>query len=444
MQTETRAPRRRGGRVTDADPLAARRVALSLLDAVLCAGQTLDEALAGRRPLRHLDERDRAFARALVATTLRRLGQIDAILAAVLAQPAGRLAPKALNLLRLGACQLAFLGTPAHAVVHTAVALAGRTGRACAPGLVNAVLRRIAREGEAIAAAQDAARLNTPAWLWAALAQAYGEPVCREIALAHLQPAALDLTAIDPAETAILLGGRLLPTGTVRLARAVEVTTLSGYAQGRWWVQDAASALPARLLGDVRGRRVIDLCAAPGGKTAQLAAAGAQVLAVDRSPQRMARMQENLARLRLDAEAVVADATVWRPPQPADAVLVDAPCSATGTIRRHPDIAWRKQPQEVAALTVAQDRLLRAAVQMVRPGGLIVFSVCSLLREEGPARVTALQGDGVGVRRLPIRPEDVGGAGEIVSSEGDLRSLPCHWAALGGLDGFYACRLVRT
>lgn len=427
----------------DDGALAARRVALDLLDAVLDRNAALDAALADSTQLARLVERDRAFARTLVATTLRRLGQIDAILDSVLAQPRSRLAPKAANVLRLGVCQMVFLGTPAHAAVHCAVALAQGAVRACAPALVNAVLRRVAREGAALAAGHDPARLNTPAWLWSALAAAYGEDVCRAIARAHLGPPPLDLSASDPAAVAALVGGRLLPSGTVRLDQTAPVASLPGYAEGRWWVQDAAAALPARLLGDVCGRSVVDLCAAPGGKTAQLAAAGARVIAVDRAPARLARLRDNLARLGLAAETVLADGVTWRPVAPVDAVLVDAPCSSTGTIRRHPDIAWRRTATDVEALLPGQDRLLDAALAMVRPGGMIVYAVCSLLPAEGPARVAALLARRPGVRRLPIGASEIGGAAELVTACGDLLTLPSHWPELGGLDGFYACRLVK-
>lgn len=427
----------------DDGALAARRVALDLLDAVLDRNAALDAALTDSTQLARLVERDRAFTRTLVATTLRRLGQIDAILDSVLAQPRSRLAPKAANVLRLGVCQMVFLGTPAHAAVHCAVALAQGAERACAPALVNAVLRRVAREGAALAAGHDAARLNTPAWLWSALAAAYGEDVCRAIARAHLDPPPLDLTASDPAAVAALVVGRLLPSGTVRLDQTAPVASLPGYAEGRWWVQDAAAALPARLLGDVCGRSVVDLCAAPGGKTAQLAAAGARVIAVDRAPARLARLRDNLARLGLAAETVLADGVTWRPVAPVDAVLVDAPCSSTGTIRRHPDIAWRRTATDVEALLPGQDRLLDAALAMVRPGGMVVYAVCSLLPAEGPARVAALLARSPGVRRLPIGASEIGGAAELVTACGDLLTLPSHWAELGGLDGFYACRLVK-
>ncbi|MEX0814130.1 MAG: RsmB/NOP family class I SAM-dependent RNA methyltransferase, partial [Dongiaceae bacterium] len=213
--------------------------------------------------------------------------------------------------------------------------------------------------------------------------------------------------------------------------------------EGAWWVQDAAAALPARLLGPVAGLRVVDLCAAPGGKTAQLAAAGADVTAVDRSAARLERLAANLARLHLTARIVAADAAQWRPPAPAEAVLLDAPCTATGTIRRHPDIPWLKTADDLAKLVPLQDRLLAAAVEMTAPGGVLVYCVCSLQPEEGPQRIAALLAAGAPVAPLPIDPAEIGGLAEAITGTGELRTLPCHLAGLGGLDGFYAARLRR-
>lgn len=353
--------------------------------------------------------------------------------------------PAALTLLRLGLTQILFLGTPAHAVVDTAVTLARRRRPQAPPALINAVLRRAAGAGAALVEGHDALRLNTPDWLWQAWTKAYGAETCRRIAAQHLQTPPLDLTARDdPHAVAEALGGIVLPNGTVRLERAGIVTQLAGYAEGAWWVQDAAAALPARLLGDVRGQSVIDLCAAPGGKTAQLAAAGARVIAVDAAPARLARVAENLARLRLEAELVAADASTWAPPAPADAVLIDAPCSATGTIRRHPDVPWLKAPAELAALAALQDRLLAASVRMVRPGGRILYCVCSLQDEEGPARREAFISGGAPVRPLPVTADEIGGLQELVTADGALRTLPCHLAAEGGLDGFFAMRFTRV
>lgn len=423
-----------------------RAVALDLLDAVFSRRHPLDEAFERHPGVSRLERRDRAFARNLAATSIRRIGQIDALIDRCLRRPLPEKAAGVRDLLRLGVCQLVFLRTPPHAAVDTAVALAHRRAHGAHAALINAVLRRLAREGAALAAAQDAARLNTPEWLWRSWTAAYGEEVCRRIAEAHLGEPPLDLTLkdeIDREGLAADLNAAVLPTGSLRIDPRGPVTALPGFAAGAWWVQDAAAALPAKLLGDVRDLRVLDLCAAPGGKTAQLAAAGARVTAIDRASERLERLKRNLDRLGLAAETVAADVGDWRPAEPADAVILDVPCSATGTIRRHPDVARLKAPQDVTGLASAQARLLAAAVEMVRPGGLLVYSSCSLQLEEGPIHVAALIAEGAPIRRVPIAAEEMGGLGEILNEDGDLRSLPCHIADLGGIDGFYAARLRR-
>jgi 16S rRNA (cytosine967-C5)-methyltransferase len=230
----------------------------------------------------------------------------------------------------------------------------------------------------------------------------------------------------------------------VRVLAHGPVPQMPGYDEGAWWVQDAAAALPAKLLGDVRGRAVADLCAAPGGKTAQLAAMGAKVTAVDRSPARLARLERNLARLQLAAETIAADVTQWRG-GPFDAVLLDAPCSSTGTIRRHPDIPWLKRAADVAALAALQHRLIDAAAELTRPGGVLVYCTCSLEPEEGIEVVRALLDRNAKLRRQPITADEVGGLADALTADGDLRTLPCHLddpdSRLSGLDGFYAARL---
>ncbi len=360
-------------------------MALGLLAAVLGHRRPLDEAFHAHKSLARLELRDRAFALNLAATTLRRLGQLDALIDHSLSHPLPTEAKGVRDLLRLGICQLIFLATPAHAAVDTTVALARGRRRERYAALINAVLRRLASDGRSIADAQDAPRLNTPDWLWRAWTESYGEDTCRRIAEAHLGDPPLDITLRDDAsELAVALDAIVLPTGTLRLRHRGPITALPGFDDGAWWVQDMAAALPARLLGDVRDRNVVDLCAAPGGKTAQLAAAGARVTAVDRVPERLRQLEHNLARLRLRAETVAADAREWRPAQPADAVIVDVPCSATGTIRRHPDVAWLKRSSDVASLVPVQARLLAAAAEMVKPGGLLVYCSCSLQPEEGP------------------------------------------------------------
>ena len=422
----------------------ARAVALDLARAVLDRRQPLDEAIDANSDIVALSSRDRAYARLLIATLLRRLGQIDDAIGRCLERPLTPRAKSVLHILRLGATQLLFLDTPAHAAVDSTVALA--TGRLSAyRSLVNAVLRRLAREGRSIIASQDAARLNLPAWLWRSWTNAYGEDATRTIAQVLASEPPLDITVkADAEEWARRLDAQILPNGSLRRPGIGLVTELPGYAEGAWWVQDAAAALPATLLGDVRGETVIDLCAAPGGKAAQLAASGGRVIAVDTSPARMARLKANLDRLRLEGTPMIADATSWRPPTPARFVLLDAPCSATGTIRRHPDAAWLKTPADVNRLVPLQDRLLAAAIEMLAPGGRLVFCTCSLQPEEGPERIMALLSSGAPVAREPIQAREVGGVEAFITPEGDMRTLPGHLAELGGVDGFYAARLVRV
>lgn len=431
----------------------ARGVALEALDAVLRRQLAFDGVAEGNPDWAALDSRDRAFAFNLVATSLRRLGQIDTLLGALLHRPLPERDHWARTLLRLGICQLVFLKTPAHAAVDTTVDLARRYRQGRHLALINALLRRVAREGAERIAAQDAARLNTPDWLWRSWTGAYGSETCRRIAEAHLEEPPLDLTArADPLATARRLGAEVLPTGSLRLrTRESPLVALPGFDTGDWWVQDAAAALPATLLGDIRGRRVIDLCAAPGGKTAQLSAGGALVTAVDRAPDRVARLLDNMARLRLPARVVTANALEWRPDAPADAVLLDAPCTATGTIRRHPDVAWIKRHDDVEALAAVQRRLLAAAAEMVRPGGILVYCACSLQPEEGPGHAAWVTQSAVPLQPEPFAPGTVesavgsalGGLSAAVTADGQLRTFPFFLAESGGMDGFYAIRMRR-
>ncbi|TXL71698.1 methyltransferase domain-containing protein [Vineibacter terrae] len=430
-----------------ADPLASRRLVLQVLDAVLRRAQPLEDTLARHAAFAALDARDRGFVRLLLATVLRRLGEVDAVLAACLEKGLPETARMVVDTLRIGVAQLLFLDTPAHAAVDTSVRLVAGTPQDRFKGVVNGVLRRVAREGASLRAdAADAARLNTPAWLWQSWTAAYGAAAAQAVAAQHLCEAPLDFSLRDPATAAswaAQLGADILPGGTLRRAAGGRIEDLPGYADGTWWVQDAAAALPARLLGDVAGRAVVDLCAAPGGKTLQLLAMGAQVTAVDISARRLARLADNLRRAQLTAELVTADAARWQPTAAADAVLLDAPCSATGTLRRHPDIARTKGPADVARLAAVQDRLLAAAAGLLRPGGLLVYAVCSLQPEEGPQRVAAALHAGVPLETVPIAPDELPGLADAVGPAGDVRTLPSFWAAQGGMDGFYVARLRR-
>ncbi len=426
----------------------ARAIAHGLLGAVLDGGRALDEVLAASRPFTALATRDRAFCRLLAAVTLRRLGQIDDLIGACLDTALPRQAAAVQNALRLGAVQLVFLGTPSHAAVNETVALVRGARLARYRGLVNAVLRRFAREGAARCGAQDEARINTPDWLWQSWAEAYGKETARAIAQAHLAEPPMDVTVKDdPGAWAARLDARVLATGSLR-REAAPVAGLPGFAAGAWWVQDMAASLPARVLtagldGPADGSRIADLCAAPGGKTAQLAAAGARVTALDISAARLARVVGNLARLGLAAELVEDDLLRWKPAQPFDGVLLDAPCTGTGTIRRRPDIARNKGPRDVARLVALQTSLLEAAARHVRPGGRLVYSVCSLQPAECAGVVDGFLARDGRFARAAIGRGDVPGAGPFVTPAGDIRTLPCHLADQGGLDGFYICRLRR-
>jgi 16S rRNA (cytosine967-C5)-methyltransferase len=355
--------------------------------------------------------------------------------------------PRVETALLIGAAQILWLEVPDHAAVDLSVRLVRADRRAARhAGLVNAVLRRLTRDGKRLSDA-DRPTLDTPAWLMARWSRHYGAQAAHAIAAANGREPALDLTVrYDPARWAQVLGGRVLATGSVRVLAHGPVARLPGYAEGAWWVQDAAAALPARLIGEVGGRAVADLCAAPGGKTAQLAAAGARVVAVDRSPARLERLRQNLARLALEAECVAADVTQWSA-GPFDAVLLDAPCSATGTIRRHPDIPWLKSEGDIAALAGLQRRLIAQAAELTKPGGLLVYCTCSLEPEEGVEIVRDLLERNPSLHRQPIAPAEVYGQGEWLTPDGDLRTLPCHLpdpdSRMAGLDGFYAARLRR-
>jgi 16S rRNA (cytosine967-C5)-methyltransferase len=428
--------------------LAARRIAADIVDGVLRRRIALDEQLSGKGAhpgLPALSDRDRALMRRLVATVLRRLGSLRHGLGSFLDKGFPTEAPRVETVLLIGAAQILWLDVPDHAAVDLSVRLAQADRRAARyAGLVNAVLRRVAQNRDALAT--DPVPRNTPDWLFKRWSAHYGEDTARAIAQANGHEPALDLTVKgDAAIWAERLRGRVLPTGSVRTLAQGSIVLLPGFAEGAWWVQDAAASLPAKLLGDVRGLEVADLCAAPGGKTAQLALAGANVMAVDRSPARLARVSENLTRLKLSATTVAADALDWQV-GPFDAVLLDAPCSSTGTIRRHPDVPWLKGEADLGVLTELQQRLLDRAASLLKPGGKLIYCVCSLEPEEGQQQIAALLERDARLSRLPIAPNEVGGHPEFITADGDLRTLPQHlpepdprWS---GLDGFYAARLT--
>ncbi|GEO97616.1 RsmB/NOP family class I SAM-dependent RNA methyltransferase [Methylobacterium haplocladii] len=437
--------------------LAARRAAHEAVAGLLGKGRAfaLEDALAQTGG--GLEPGEAALARAIATATFRRFGLLRAVLAERLSQGLPEDDPRLLALLATGAAQILDLAVADHAAVDLSVRLAkADLELRYRAGLVNAILRRVTRERDAILAnAGDALDVNTPDWLAARWRAAYGEDAAHRIAAAHLDGAAVDLTIReDAAAWATTLGGVALGLGSVRLAEVdTPVASLPGYAEGAWWVQDAAAALPARLLQAAPGERIADLCAAPGGKTAQLAVTGAAVLAVDRSGVRLDRLRKNLERLGLGAEICVADATTLDVDAPFDGILLDAPCSATGTIRRHPDVAWTKTETDIARLAGLQRRLLDKAATLVRPGGRLVYCSCSLEPEEGEQQIAGFLERHPEFERVPVTADEVAGQVEMIDVQGDLRTLPCHLplsssgetgARRGGLDGFFASRLRRT
>ena len=418
-----------------ADGLAARGAAVAILDAVLGERRMMAEVLAEPAgPLAGLAPGDRGRAQRLALTVLRHLEQADRVLEPHLRRGPPRMVQ---NVLRLAVVELVVERAAAHGVVNAAVDLV-RRGRRTGPfaGLVNAVLRKL---GDGAGLFDGLPPQRMPMWLRQPLVHAWGREAVTAMEAVQAAAPPLDLTL--KAGAAVVEGAATLPTGSLRLAEAGQITALPGYAAGDWWVQDAAAALPARALDPQPGERVLDLCAAPGGKTLQMAAAGAEVTALDISGPRMGRLRENLARTGLRAEIVVADALVWEAPALFDAVLLDAPCSATGTIRRHPDLPFVKDGSEIEGLATLQVQMIDRALTFLRPGGRLVFCTCSVLPEEGELQLAAMleRHPGLTVQR----PEVAGIPPEWITPEGGLRLRPDYWAAERGMDGFFIARVRK-
>ena len=436
----------------DAIPgLRARMAAHQVVSDVIAGGHALDErftptAIPNRT--NGLDPRDRALVRSIATVSVRRLGAIRRAMAKLLDRGLPRNAGQFEWILIVGLAQILFLDTPDHAAVDLAVRAAKADVKTAGySGLLNAVLRAAAREPEALLADLDPLAVEVPGWLAQRWRKSWGEERARAIAAAHLVEPTLDITVKeDAAGWAGRLGGIVLPTGSVRIEQHTPVPELEGYAEGAWWVQDAGAALPARLMHFEPGARVLDLCAAPGGKTAQLAAAGASVVALDRSAERLKLMSANLSRLNLHADVVVADAAAWSA-EAFEAVLVDPPCSSTGTIRRHPDVQWTKKPGDIDQLAALQSRILDRAATLVKPGGQLVYCTCSIEPEEGEHQIAALLRRNPDFRRERVEAGEGGVPAEFITADGDLRTLPCHWPndnpRMSGIDGFYAARLRR-
>ena len=431
--------------------LAARVATAAILRDVIANGHMLDELFAvgtGLSRIGGLDSRDLALTRSIATAALRRLGTIRHALADLLDRGVPRTAAQIEWCLTAAAAQILFLDVPDHAAVDLAVRMT-RLDSKTAPyaALVNGVLRNLARRRDAYLASASPLDQDTPSWLASRWRKIYGDEGAYAIAAAHRLEPTLDISVkCQPELWAEKLQATLLPTGSLRLSSHMPIPELPGYEEGAWWVQDAAAALPARLIAVEPGMKIADLCSAPGGKAAQLAARGARVTAIDRSAERLKVLSGNFDRLRLEAEIVVADVVALNG-MSFDAVLLDAPCSATGTIRRHPDVAWTKKPGDLVKLAAMQSRMLDKAFELVRPGGTIVYCTCSIEPEEGEQQIAALLRRNPDIVRSPIRQEEVGGLAELINANGEVRTLPSYLPAedprLAGLDGFFIARLVR-
>ena len=431
--------------------LLTRYLAVTIFDAVFRHDKGLEEEYSfqidRKEKKQSLESRDKNFVRLLVTLTLRRLGQIDNIISCFLKKPLSDKAYCVQDVLRISTAQLVFLDTPAHAAVSTGVSLIKNNRKYNGfTGLVNAVLRRIAKEGKAIAEKQNPAILNIPSWLFEKWIQEYGSETAKKIAEAGLREAPLDFSIkTNPDFWAEQLQAVSMPLGSLRREKQTSVPLLPGYENGDWWIQDFSASVPAQLFHSLNGKRAIDICAAPGGKTAQLIMSGAHVTAIDISENRIKRLKENLDRLKFSAEMVCADVRQWwtdqkEKTQKFDAVLLDAPCSATGTLRRHPDVAWHRTPQDISRLCATQKQLLETAVQMMADNAEMVYCVCSVLPEEGRLMIDNAVQSGL-VERIALNAAEV--PEEMITKDGDLLILPFFYESNGGCDGFYAARLKK-
>jgi 16S rRNA (cytosine967-C5)-methyltransferase len=430
------------------DGLAARRAALRALDKILGQKKMLDTVLIEEKYFADLPPRDRPLVRMMISTVLRRKGQLDDLIARALEREAPR--PETLKwILYLGVAQILFMDVANHAAVDTSVTLTGEAGLEGKKGFVNAVLRRMTNEGRAWVDSQDAAALNVPQWLYQQWVASYGIVRAKDIANALLQQAPLDISvkkSLDLEKIRVDLAARKLPTGSLRREEGGLIEDLPGFDSGDWWIQDASSALPVKLMGDLAGKTVLDMCAAPGGKTMQLADAGAKVIALDRNANRMKDLRSNLSRTKLSTkvETVIEDGAVWKPRMAFSHILLDAPCTATGTARRHPDLLSLKSEKDQTALIATQERLLANAANILEAGGMLVYCTCSLQKGEGEEQVEKFLKSRPDFRRAPVRREEFGGMDGFVNSEGDVRVLPYLMKEEGGMDGFFISRLLKA
>ena len=430
----------------EVEGLGLRAAALNAVSLVLYEKRFLEDALSDS--LSGVDDpRDRAFAHALAATALRRKGQIEAVLENYIEHKLRARTGRAPAILLCGVAQLLFMETEPHAAISTSVALAATDEKAKRlKGLINAVLRNVSRDRDIIMAALPPTTANLPKWLNTRLRADYGPDAAACIADAHTRQAGIDLTMRPGTRDADLEAlGQWLPTGSLRLNNPhPPIPDLPGYAEGDWWVQDVAASLPALLCGEVQGVSALDMCSAPGGKTLQLCAGGATVTALDASPHRLEKVTENLARTKLQASCIAVDALQFEPDRLFDVILLDAPCSATGTIRRHPDMPYVRGNDDVKLLLTLQRKLLRKAATLLSPGGTLVYAVCSLLADEGPKQIAAFLNEHRDFRRCPVAAGEEQVPADLISKTGDLRTLPHHMIGdSSGMDGFFAARMTK-
>ena len=432
--------------------LECRLVATTLLTRVFDDGRNLDalcDRQHGMRQFLALNEKDRALARAIAITALRHRNRIAAIMNRLMDRPPPKNARFLIHSLHVAATQILFMDIPESAAVNLAVGAIKRDKRTIRfASLANAILRRMARETSELKK-QTEAISPFPDWFSKLLRTDYGKHNAERIAASVGQSAGLDISVkSDPEVWAVNLEGFVLPTGSVRTSTPTPVHELPGFKEGQWWVQDAAAALPARLIQADAGSRVLDLCAAPGGKTAQLANAGYDVTALDISGSRLSRLHENLGRVDLRVKTVCADILEWQPEELFDAVLIDTPCSSTGTIRRHPDVLWAKSAEDIDALAELQFNLVKRSAGFVRPGGCLVFANCSMLKNEGENLLNRIIESCPELEMSRVSSAEISGLDGLINGQGALRSLPYHfmnddYPELSGLDGFFACRFIR-
>jgi 16S rRNA (cytosine967-C5)-methyltransferase len=424
----------------------ARLATFRILEKIIQHKQPFEVAFnAVLQRMPHLQTRDKGFAHELSMQVLRHHGQIESVALMFLHKPLNEMPAATRLLLFMGVAQLLWMDSPPHAAIHSTVELGKHVGDAHGNTVLNAVLRRISELPEGTGE-QLTPSANLPQWLLKMLAEQHGMEKTEYSTWAHQYQPPLDLTVRNIRQAAITaqqLGATVLPWGTLRMAAKTPITQLPGYQEGSWWVQDAASSLPVQLLGDISGRTAYDLCAAPGGKTMQLAAAGAKVTAVDRSAKRLKRVEQNLLRTRLEAKIVTADAKTYNPGTPADIVLLDAPCTATGTLRRNPDIALHRTQADVEKILPLQAELLDAAGRLVASGGYLLYCVCSLLQQEGEEQITAFLNRHPEFTLTKPNVELLGIPTEWQANDGSLRTFPCYMATQGSMDGFYMALLGK-